>query len=334
MIISRTPFRISFFGGGTDYPAWYLQNGGEVLGTSIDKYCYVSCRYLPPFFSHRIRVVYSAIELCTNFEEVKHPAVRETLRFFNWTQGLEIHHDADLPARAGIGSSSAFTVGLVNALNALRGQMTSKRDLMDNAIHIEQKMIRENVGSQDQVLTAQGGLCHVQFRHDGQIVVTPVTLPPNRMKQLESHLLLFFSGFSRMASAYAAQLIQNIPNKAEQLKTMRSLVKESLSILTGTSDLKDFGRLLHENWQIKRSLTQSISNSDIDTFYEKAQKAGALGGKLLGAGGGGFLVIFAEPEKHSAIRLALRNLLHVPFQFEHQGSSIIVYEPVPLAEAA
>jgi D-glycero-alpha-D-manno-heptose-7-phosphate kinase len=334
MIISKTPFRISFFGGGTDYPTWYRERGGSVLGTTIDKYCYVSCRNLPPFFDHRIRVVYSAIELASKLDDIKHPAVRETLRFLKMVSGVEIHHDADLPARAGIGSSSAFTVGLLNALYALQGRMTSKYELAKQAIHVEQNMIRENVGSQDQTMTAYGGLNYVRFHTNDDISVTPVTLTPRRTDEFQSHLMLFFTGLSRTASQVAGQIIQDMPKRTDEMTMMHKLVDEALSILTSRQDICDFGRLLHENWILKRSLSAVISKPEIDAVYEKARSAGALGGKLLGAGGGGFLLLFVKPEDQDNVRRALHSLLHVPFKFESSGSNIVVYEPSQLAQAA
>lgn len=327
MIISRTPFRISFFGGGTDYPAWYREHGGAVLGTTIDKYCYVSVRHLPPFFDHRIRVVYSAIELCTHIDQVKHPSVRECLRFTKTLGGVEIHYDADLPARAGIGSSSAFTVSLLNALQAQQGKMISKRELVRQAIHVEQNCIKENVGSQDQTLTGYGGLNLAQFHPNDEITVTPLPLTSRRLNEFQDHLMMFFTGISRTASTVAGQVITELSKKHESLKTMRGMVDEAMRILTTDTDICDVGRLLHETWQLKRGISSAISTSEIDDLYAKARQAGALGGKLLGAGGGGFLLIFARPEDHAYVRRALGHLLHVPFRFENQGSHILVYEP-------
>jgi D-glycero-alpha-D-manno-heptose-7-phosphate kinase len=334
MIISKTPFRISFFGGGTDYPAWYREHGGIVLGATIDKYCYVSCRFLPPFFDHRIRVVYSAIELCANIEQIRHPSVRESLRFLQITSGVEIHHEADLPARSGTGSSSAFTVGLLNALYAMQGRMISRRELTLNAIHVEQNMIREHVGSQDQALTAHGGLNYIQFHPNDEMTLTPVTLSASRLEEFQSHLMLFFTGLSRTASQVAEKIIGEMPNKTAAYKTMQAMVPEALSILTGRQDLKDFGKLLHENWLLKRSLSDAISNVEIDDLYEKAMRAGALGGKILGAGGGGFLLLWVRPEDQDQVRRSLSHVLHVPFKFEFQGSNIAVYDPGQLELAA
>lgn len=334
MIISRTPFRISFFGGGTDYPTWYREHGGAVLGTTIDKYCYVSCRSLPPFFEHRIRVVYSAIEMCKTPDEIRHPSVRECLRFLHFNNGVEIHHDADLPARAGIGSSSAFTVGLMNAMYALQGKMVSKQELARHAIHIEQKMIQETVGSQDQTLTAHGGLNHVQFHENDDTTVNRVPLTPQRLDEFQSHLMMFYTGLVRTASQVAGKVLADMPNRTGEMHRMRQMVNEGLSILTSKQDVCDFGRLLHENWQLKRSLSKAISNSEIDGVYDKALTSGAIGGKLLGAGGGGFLLLFVKPEEQAYVRRCLNQLLYVPFRFESQGSHIMVYEPDQLERAA
>ncbi len=327
MIISRTPFRISFFGGGTDYPVWYRDNCGAVLATTIDKYCYITCRYLPPFFEHKHRIVYSQAELVRNIDEIRHPAVRESLRFAGITEGLEIHHDGDLPARTGLGSSSSFTVGLLHALCALRGIMPSKMQLARDAIHIEQDVLKENVGCQDQVLAAFGGLNRIEFSGDRNIEVKRATLSPSRLESLQSHLMLFFSGFSRIASEIAGEQIKETPNKKKELAEMYRMVDEAIKTLGGSGDLDDFGRLLHESWQLKRSLTNKISNPYTDFVYDTALKAGATGGKLLGAGGGGFILFFVKPELQPTVKEALSGLLHVPFRFESSGSQIIFYDP-------
>jgi D-glycero-alpha-D-manno-heptose-7-phosphate kinase len=255
MIISRTPFRISFFGGGTDYPAWYRDHGGTVLGATIDKYCYLTCRYLPPFFKHRIRVVYSQIENCQVVDEIAHPAVREVLRYLKIDRGVEIHHDGDLPARSGMGSSSAFTVGLLHALYALKGQMPTKRQLAAESIQIEQEMIKETVGSQDQVLAAFGGFNHVVFSQDGEITVKPITLSGDRLRELRSHLMLFYTGIERTASDVAGSYVADVDGKRSQLRIMKGLVEESLAVLNNGRDITAFGTLLDEGWQAKRSLS-------------------------------------------------------------------------------
>lgn len=325
MIITRTPFRISFFGGGTDYPAWYQQHGGVVLGTSIDKYAYITCRFLPPFFEHSHRVVYSKLEHVNSVDEIEHPAVRTCLQYMGIGQGVEIHYDGDLPARSGMGSSSAFTVGLLNALYALKGRMASKIDLGREAIYVEQEIIRENVGCQDQVLAAIGGFNKIDFLADGRIQPKPVILPRERLQELESHLMLFFTGISRYASDIAGEVIQAAKQGAPNLRLMQQLVDEALSVLYGDGDIEDFGKLLAETWHLKRGLTSSIATSVIDDLYEEAQRGGAIGGKLLGAGGGGFFLLFARPEDQPKIRERLHNVIHVPFAFDHTGTEIIYY---------
>lgn len=326
MIISRTPFRISFFGGGTDYPVWYFEHGGAVLATSIDKYCYITCRHLPPFFEHKSRMAYSKIELLQEGEEFEHPSARETLKFMGITDGIEIHHDADLPARTGLGSSSSFTVGLLHTLYALKQRMPTKMQLAEEAIHVERDLIKESVGSQDQVTASFGGFNRISFSPDNKIHLQPVIIGRERLELLQSHLMLYFTGFSRFASVIAEKQIQNTSAKKVELKAMFEMVDEALKILTGGGSLADFGKLLHEGWQLKRGLTDKISNPQIDEIYTAAREAGALGGKLLGAGGGGFILLFARPEDQPRIKEKLKNLLHVPFRFENGGSQIIFYD--------
>ena len=323
MIISRTPFRISFFGGGTDYPDWYYKHGGAVLATTIDKYCYINCRYLPPFFDHRYCIVYSKVEHCQTVEEIAHPAVREALRYLEIQRGVEIHHDADIPARSGVGSSSAFTVGLLNALYALKGQMVSKHRLATESVHLEQDILKETVGSQDQVLAAYGGLNHIVFHQNGEISVTPITVAAERMKELASHLMLFYTGIKRTASNIAESFVAGIDDRRRQLRVMKDLVDESISIISGDCDILEFGELLHEAWLAKRSLSASISNADVDALYDAARAAGAIGGKLIGAGGGGFFLLFVPPSKQPNVRETLNTLVHVPFKFDFSGSQII-----------
>jgi D-glycero-alpha-D-manno-heptose-7-phosphate kinase len=332
MIISRTPFRISFFGGGTDYPAWYRDNGGAVLSTTIDKYCHISCRYLPPFFEHRHRIVYSKFEHVNAIDEIAHPAVREVFRFMDVRDGLEIHHDGDLPARSGLGSSSSFTVGLLHALYALKGRMVGKRRLALEAIHIEQEMIRENVGSQDQAIAAFGGLNRIEFGGEYHIEVRPITIRADRLRLFQDHLMLFFTGFSRIASEVAVDTIRRIPDRREELRSLRDMVDEATGILNGDGPLDDLGRLLDQGWKLKRSLSENISTSRIDEIYDTARKAGAVGGKLLGAGGGGFMLFFVHPDARKRVREALKSLLHVPFRFEFLGSQIIYYTESVIGE--
>jgi D-glycero-alpha-D-manno-heptose-7-phosphate kinase len=328
VIITRTPYRVSFFGGGTDYPGWFREHGGAVLATTFDKYCYITCRRLPPFFQHKHRIVYSLIENVSYVSEIQHPAVRAVLEWAKVEDGLEIHHDGDLPARSGLGSSSSFTVGLVNALHALHGHMTNRCELASTAIHIEQDLIRENVGSQDQVLAAYGGLNTVEFRPDGTFDVRPVIVPQERRDALAAHLMLCFTGFSRFASEVAKSQLNNLQAKRQQLNRMRQMVDEGLNILTSPStSIQMFGELLHEAWLNKRSLSDMVTTAEIDQIYEAARDAGAIGGKLLGAGGGGFMLLFANPEDHGKIRERLKNLIHVPFKFEDGGSRVVLYQP-------
>ena len=327
MIISRTPFRISFFGGGTDYFAWYKENGGAVLATSIDKYCYISCRYLPPFFEHRYRIVYSKVENVREISEIAHPAVRAALEHMGIAEGLEIHHDGDLPARTGMGSSSAFVIGILHTLYALKGVMPTMRQLSMEAIHIERDILRENVGSQDQILVAMGGFNKITFHKDDDYGVTPITISKERLEVLQDHLMLCFTGFSRFASEVARSQIENIPNKKTELSTMQQMVDEAISILNSSGPITEFGQLLHEAWKLKRGLSDRVSTAQIDEIYQTARNAGAIGGKVLGAGGGGFILFFARPQDQLQIRQRLHKLLHVPFRFEAQGSKIVVYEP-------
>ncbi len=328
MIIVRTPFRVSFFGGGTDYPAWYNEHGGSVFATTIDKYCYLSCRYLPPFFEHKYRIVYSKIETVNHPNEFNHPAVKGVLNWMNWDKGIEIHHDGDLPARSGLGSSSSFTVSLINALNALQGKHVSKEQLAQNAIFVEQNIIGENVGSQDQVSAAFGGLNRIDFCQNGSIQVNPVVVSLERKTELQSHLMLFFTGFSRIASEIAQSQIENLKNREPEIKTMHAMVDESLQILSNpNTSILEFGKLLHQSWLFKRELSNKVSTPEIDLIYEKAMKEGATGGKILGAGGGGFLLLFVRPELQDHVKQALNHLIHVPFQFDDSGSRVVVYQP-------
>ena len=327
MIISRTPFRISFFGGGTDYPAWFRENNGAVLSTTIDKYCYIFCRFLPPFFEHKTRIVYSKIELVKNYDEIRHPAVREILKHMKIEEGVDIHHDGDLPARAGLGSSSSFTVGLLHALYALRRSMPSKRELALEAIRIERDILKECGGIQDQVAAAFGGFNKTVFSCENEFLLSPVIMERERLNEFQSHLLLFFTGFSRFSSEIAEKKEANIPHRKAELTRMGEMVDEGLSILKGREDLARFGKLMDESWKLKKTLASTVSNGQLDSLYREAMDAGALGGKLLGAGGGGFLLIFARPSDHAKIKEKLKGLFAVPFQFENNGSQIIFYEP-------
>ena len=328
MIISRTPHRISFFGGGTDYPEYYLEHGGRVLGAAIDKYSYLNVRRLPPFFEHKHRIVYSKQESVASVDEIQHPSVRETLRHLGVQYGVSIHHDGDIPARSGMGSSSAFTVGLLKSMMALEGRYISDQDLAKQAIYIEQQLIRENVGSQDQVFAAYGGFNVIDFLSNGEIRVEPVFVSQERLERFESSWMLIFSGLSRTASEVAGEQIRNTSKNISYLNDMKSLVSDALAIISNESrDLKEFGILMNETWRLKRSLSSRISSPDLDNLYESAVRAGAVGGKLLGAGGGGFMLFYVEPEAKEHVRKALNGYLEVPFKFDFDGSKIIVYQP-------
>lgn len=326
-MITRTPFRISFFGGGTDYSAWFQEFGGVVLATTIDKYCYISCRHLPPFFEHKYRIVYSKIENCKTISQIEHPAVRAVLDYMDCREGLEIHHDGDLPARSGLGSSSSFTVGLLNVLMALKGQYISSHDLASKAIHVEQDIIKENVGSQDQISASYGGFNRIEFLRDGTFRVEPVILRQERTEEFQNHLMLFFTGLSRIASDVAKSKIENIKSRKTELHLMKEMVSEALKILQSPSDIAEIGKLLDQSWKCKRSLSDKVSTMEIDHIYESAKKAGAIGGKLLGAGGGGFMVFFVKPEFQKKVRETLSHLVHVPFRFENNGSRVVLYQP-------
>jgi len=328
MIISRTPFRISLFGGGTDYPAWSRQHGGAVVGMAINKYCYISVRKLPPFFEHKSRIVYSQVELVREVSEIQHPAVRGVLSDRGIVDGLEIHHDADLPARSGLGSSSAFTVGLLNSLAALDSRMVSKRDLAREAIRIEQEVLKESVGSQDQLWAAYGGFNRIEFFPDDSFDVQPIIMKPKRGEELLQSMMLFFTGFSRFATDFAQEQINNIDRSKSQLRAIRAMVDRAIDILTDeTTPIQELGELMHESWQLKRELGARVSNREIDEIYEAGRAAGAIGGKLLGAGGGGFMVFLVDPEKRQCVRERLSQLIHVSVGIDTEGSKIVLYQP-------
>ena len=327
MIITRTPFRISFFGGGTDFPAWYQDNGGAVISTTIDKYCYVSLRKLPPFFDYNHKIVFfSKQEAFNQIDEIEHPAVREVYRYMNIESGLVMQHDADLPSHSGLGSSSAFTVGLLHAIYSLKGQIVSKKKLGLEAIHVEQNLIREAVGSQDQMATAFGGINKINFSRQNNIEVTPLTISSEKRDHLQGSLLLFFTGFARFAVDIEQDKIKHFGARHSELQTMHSLVDQAVEILNGDKEgYDDFGRLLDETWRLKRSLSSKVSNGNIDEIYQQGLSAGALGGKILGAGGGGFILFYVRPEKRGSVMRALRHLLHVPFRFDTIGTQLIYY---------
>jgi len=328
LIISRTPHRISFFGGGTDYPEYYLHHGGKVLGVAINKYSYLNIRQLPPFFEYKHRVVYSKQENVNTLDEIMHPSVRETLKYLDIKYGLSIHHDGDIPARSGMGSSSAFTVGLLNSVHALNGNITSKMELTKEAIYIEQKLIQENVGSQDQAFAAHGGLNIINFMENGEISVSPVILKKERLLEFQDNIMLFFSGLSRTASEVLDEQIKNTTINIPNLNKMKDLVDEAYAVLVNPlRPLREFGELLNYTWQLKKSLSSKVTNENIESMYKKAIEAGAIGGKLLGAGGGGFMAFYVEKENQERVIRALNGYLHIPFNFDYDGSKIVVYEP-------
>ena len=326
MIISRTPFRISFFGGGTDYPIWYEENGGMTLCTSINKYAYITVRKLPPFFDYKHRIQYYLKEEVKCIDKIKHPVVREAFKFLGIRNGIEMVHNADLPARSGLGSSSTFTVGLLNALYSMQNHMATKRELALNAINLEQNIIGEYVGSQDQTIAAFGGFNLIEFSKSKTFQIQEVLINEERLQALQNNLILCFTGFARTAEKLAKLQIEATPFKEKELNKMNEITSEALSIITNRKkSIDEFGQLLNEQWLLKKSLTNQISNPSIDNIYNTAIKAGALGGKLLGAGGGGFMLFYAKKQKHKKIIESLKNTLIVPFRFEKTGSQIVYY---------
>ncbi|MBJ13405.1 MAG: kinase [Candidatus Marinimicrobia bacterium] len=326
MIISRTPFRISFFGGGTDYPVWYNKYGGSVISATINKYCFITARYLPPFFNYNYRIRYYKHEEAKTINDIKHPSVRECAKLLKISKGFEIVHNADLPAQSGLGSSSTFTVGLLNAFHALQNYRPTKKELAYQAIEIEQNCIGENVGSQDQTAAAFGGLNEINFSIDNNLDVESIILSEDRLNEFQDNLMLFFTGFARTASDIAKKQIEITSSKEDELKLMLSIKKEALSILTNHNVKLDlFGKLLNDQWKIKRSLTDKISNKDIDLIYELGINSGAIGGKLLGAGGGGFMLFYVPKKFQNTVKKNLGDKLYVPFKFDFTGSKIVYY---------
>jgi D-glycero-alpha-D-manno-heptose-7-phosphate kinase len=328
MIITRTPYRLSFFGGGTDYNPWFENNGGLVLAVGLAHYCYLTVRQLPPFFDHKSRIVYSKIESINETAEIQHPAVRGCLEYLNITNGIEIHHDGDLPARSGLGSSSSFTVGLLHALYALKQQMRSTRQLAEEAIDVEQNWLQESVGIQDQIMAAHGGFQIIEMGPEANWNVIPMLLPAEYLKSLEDHVLLGFSGISRMAEQHAKNKVKNIKDgkTTEELKTIFSLSQEALQAFKNQDGFDTIGKLLDQSWQCKRRLAEGVSVEWMDDLYQTAIRNGAYGGKLMGAGGGGFFFFLAPPNKHQQIRDALSQIkVWVPFKIDHSGSQVIFY---------
>jgi len=326
MIISRTPFRVSFFGGGTDYPIWYEKNGGMTISATINKYAYITARKLPPFFDYKYRIQYYLREEVNSIEEIKHPVVREGGKLLDIKEGMEIVHNADLPARSGMGSSSTFTVGLLHALHAMKNQMVTKRELALTAIHLEQNIIGESVGSQDQIAAAFGGLNLIEFNKHKTFQVLEMIISQQRLQSLQDNLLLCFTGFSRTAEEIAKKQIDITLHKEKELYKMLEILNEAKEVITNDKiSVDEIGRLLNEQWFLKKSLTKYISNPDIDEIYEAGINAGAIGGKLLGAGGGGFMLFYAKKENHEKIKESLKNKFFVPFRFEKTGSQIIYF---------
>tara|TARA_Y100001970_G_scaffold292708_1_gene435347 strand:- start:3232 stop:4212 length:981 start_codon:yes stop_codon:yes gene_type:complete len=322
VIISKTPYRISLLGGGTDYPSWYKLNNGQVLSFTIDKYVYITFRPLPNFFGHKLRLVYSKIENVQSSDKLIHPTAKQILKYHNIKKGFEIHYDGDLPSHSGLGSSSCFSVGLINAISAYKKIKYSKYDLAKTAIKIEQELVRETVGSQDQINASFGGFNHIKFFKNKKFSVNKISLSNNRLKKFEDNLLLFYTGQSRMSQNIANSYIHNKKIRDKYFYNIHDTVNQGLTILKNGS-LDDFGRLLNYYWNQKKQLSNKISNDYIDSIYTKAIKAGALGGKITGAGGGGFILFYAPKDKHVKLRKVLKKLLHVPFKFEKKGSSII-----------
>lgn len=327
MIITKTPFRMSFFGGGTDMPAFFNEHGGAVLSTTFDKYCYVTVRHLPPFFGYTTELVYARIErIHGNTDDIEHPLIRNTMKYLDMRE-LRLTYEADLPARTGLGTSSSFAVGMLNAFYALKGKYADKRKLADEAIFIERELCKESGGWQDQIAASFGGFNRINFNSNGY-EVQKIIISPERKKRLNDNLLLFFTGFTRFSSEIQQSTTSSIKDKTSQLKEMLKLVDDAQKILTDdSSDLDDFGRLLDHTWKLKRQTGSKITSCSIDELYEKGIKAGALGGKLLGAGSGGFLLFYVQPEKQKRVLEQLKDLLYVPFEFENSGTRVIYYSP-------
>lgn len=326
MIITKTPFRMSFFGGGTDMESFFKENGGSVLSTTFDKYCYVNVRHLPRFFDYSTELSYSKTERVTNIDDIEHPAIRNAMKMLDMHE-IRLTYEADLPARSGLGTSSSFAVGMLNAFYALKGKYASKKQLADEAIYLERVLCNEAGGWQDQIAASFGGFNRIDFNADGY-TVHPVIVSPKRKQQLNNNLMMFFTGFTRFSSEIQKANKLDDESKTKQLKQMLTLVDEAESILTDYSkDLDDFGRLLDVTWKLKRQTGKSVSTSNIDNLYDKGISAGALGGKLLGAGGGGFLVFYVTPEKQAAVKEAMEDLLYIPFKFEDSGTQVIYYGP-------
>lgn len=326
MIITKTPFRMSFFGGGTDMESFFMENGGAVLSTTFDKYCYVNVRHLPRFFDYSTELSYAKIERVTDVNDIQHPAIREAMKMLDMHE-IRLTYEADLPARSGLGTSSSFAVGMINAFYALKGKYADKKKLADAAIYLERELCKEAGGWQDQIAASYGGFNRINFNSDGYEVL-PLIINPERKRQLNNNLMMFFTGFTRFSSDVQKANASNKADKVNQLKEMLALVDEAEKVLVDKqSDLDEFGRLLDHTWRVKRKTGNTVSTNSIDELYDKGLKAGALGGKLLGAGGGGFLVFYVEPDKQEKVKKAMEDLLYIPFEFEDGGTRVIHYSP-------
>ena len=327
MIITKTPFRMSFFGGGTDMPEFFNEYGGAVLSTTFDKYCYVNVRHLPRFFEYSTELTYSKTERVTDVEAIEHPAIRNAMKMLDMHE-IRLIYEADLPARSGLGTSSSFAVGMLNAFYALKGKYADKKKLADEAIFLERVLCNEAGGWQDQIAASYGGFNRINFNSDGSYDVIPLIIHPDRKKQLDNNLLMYFTGFTRFSSDMQKANSVDYVEKRAQLKQMYELVNEAEKVLEDRyCDLDEFGRLLDTTWKLKRQTGKAITTSRIDALYDKGIRAGALGGKLLGAGGGGFLVFYVQPEKQQSVQDAMKDLLYVPFHFEDGGTRVIHYSP-------
>ena len=327
MIITKTPFRMSFFGGGTDMEEYFRKNEGAVLSTTFDKYCYVNVRHLPRFFDYSTELSYSKTERVTNINDIQHPAIREAMKMLDMRE-IRLTYEADLPARSGLGTSSSFAVGMLNAFYALKGKYADKKKLADEAIYLERVLCNESGGWQDQIAASFGGFNRINFNSDGYEVL-PVIISPERKRMLNDNLLMFFTGFTRFSSdVQKANKASSSEDKSVRLKKMYSLVDEAEAVLTDEDrNLDEFGHLLDTTWRLKKGTGGAVSTGSIDELYERGMKAGALGGKLLGAGGGGFLVFYVQPEKHEAVKEAMKDLMNIPFKFEDGGTRVSHYSP-------
>ena len=324
MIITKTPYRISLFGGGTDHPAWYKDNGGEVISFAIDKYCYLTTRVLPPFFDHKYRIAYSKVEMIKNIDEIQHPAVREGIRKFCPDLALEIHHDGDLPARSGVGSSSAFAVGLINSLSLLQNLELSSEDLANQAIILEQEILNENVGSQDQIACALGGLNYIKFGGEQEWVSKKITLTPSMKNQIERRMVLVYSGIHRSSSDIQANLLVDLKNKSKVMNRTIELTRECNKILQSGKDLDVIGDMLNESWGLKKAMNSSAITPELDFLWQKSKSAGAIGGKVLGAGGGGFLMFWVKDGDQEKFVKEFDFGTYVPIKISEEGSTCVL----------